>query len=379
MLLDRKVYVWHLNEKRDPHMADTKKDKERGQQRARLVWEEIMREPDIYRVYEVGSSLNCYLFLSGEEALVIDPRSEGMLRSVFRLVRMLGSGSGNVRVFFTQPCGGEICTAAVSSAAPDSENAADAANTANTANTINAANAANTANAANAANTANTALYVFEHFGRGALRESSMDFPDSTEQTEKAQAAPLRTRVQDGDIFRIGEKTLRAICLEGCQKGLCGLWFPEKNILFSGEAISRDDLPEVRSWDPNIDTLGLQIEVLRRVGKREPQCILPARGNHIGVDSPENEGKENCRKVLDAMLTQYCMRILEVYQKVPAREGIPAGRLFQEDELECGAGTESCLKYLLYRRYIRERETAEGCIYERGSLRLTDWSLQEKG
>ena len=74
----------------------------------------------------------------------------------------------------------------------------------------------------------------------------------------------------------------------------------------------------------------------------------------------------------------YCLRILEVYQKVPARGGIRSEEMFQEDESAGIADTESGLKYLLYRRYIRQTETSDGFVYERGSRRLTDWNLQEK-
>ena len=37
---------------------------------------------------------------------------------------------------------------------------------------------------------------------------------------------------------------------------------------------------------------------------------------------------------------------------------------------------ESCLKYLLYRKYIKRKEAApEQYVYERGSLSLTDWGV----
>ena len=72
---------------------------------------------------------------------------------------------------------------------------------------------------------------------------------------------------------------------------------------------------------------------------------------------------------MDDMLGGYCLRILEVYQKVPARGGIRSEEIFQEDESAGIADTESCLKYLLYRRYIRQTE-----IFDRLRL-LTDLSM----
>lgn len=328
-------------------MSDTNKERERDLQRARLVWEEIMREPDIYRVYEVGSCLNSYLFLSGEDAVVIDPCSEDMLRRIFRLVRMLGAGGGNIRVYLTRPCGGEIYAAAMSDPVFDP---------------------------------AKISLYCCDDPYGEMPSVNSMDreLCGGAEQADEAEPQLLWTQVRDGDIFRIGEKALRVVGLEGCRKGLSGLWFSEGNILFSGGAIGCDELPEVHSWDPNVDTLGLQIEVLRRVRRLHPRCILPLRGSCVGLDRQADEGTDDCRRVLDAMLAQYCLRILEVYQEIPAGGLISAARLLGENDLSCGAGTESCLKYLLYRKYIRQRESADGLVYERGSLRLTDWSLQEK-
>lgn len=328
-------------------MSDTNKERKKDLQRARLVWEEIMREPDIYRIYEVGSCLNTYLFLSGEDAVVIDPGSADMLCRIFRLVRMSDAGSGTIRVFFTQPFRGEIFAAAMSDPMFDPEK---------------------------------ISLYCCDNPYTEMPSVNSIDreLCGGEEQADEAEMSLTWTQVRDGDIFRIGEKALRVVGLEGCRKDLSGLWFSEKNILFSGGAIGCDELPEVHSWDPNVDTLGLQIEVLRRVRRLHSRCILPLRGSCAGLDKPADEGADDCRRVLDAMLAQYCLRVLEVYQEIPADSGISAGKILGEDEFSCGAGTESCLKYLLYRKYIRQRESADGFIYERGSLRLTDWSLQEK-
>ena len=97
------------------------------------------------------------------------------------------------------------------------------------------------------------------------------------------------------------------------------------------------------------------------------------------------------------MLAQYAIQILEVYQKVPA-----FGSIAEEDLLkrQCGerapegagvrgadvrdagpsdtgrCGIESCLRYLLYRKYIRRKEGEPSHFeYRRGSMNLTDWEL----
>ena len=69
--------------------------------KSRFIWEQIMDDPDIYRISEVGSRQNCYLVASKGEMLVIDPRSKEMLRSVRRLSRSFNVQRGMYRIFLT--------------------------------------------------------------------------------------------------------------------------------------------------------------------------------------------------------------------------------------------------------------------------------------
>ena len=71
-------------------------------------------------------------------------------------------------------------------------------------------------------------------------------------------------------------------------------------------------------------------------------------------------------------------KIQEGYSWTDVKKLCTTEEMFQEDESAGIADTESGLKYLLYRRYIRQTETSDGFVYERGSRRLTDWNLQEK-
>ena len=64
--------------------------------RKRLIWEEIMRDPDIYRVCEAGSSSNSYVFFSGEDFVVIDPSSVDMIGSICRLAHITEMDSGRI-------------------------------------------------------------------------------------------------------------------------------------------------------------------------------------------------------------------------------------------------------------------------------------------
>jgi glyoxylase-like metal-dependent hydrolase (beta-lactamase superfamily II) len=361
--------------------------------RERIIWEEITGEPFIYRIYAAGSERNTYLFLDGKEALVIDPRSPGILRSVCRLAKGHGVESEGIQVFLTDAFGEEMCemirsvpgemtlySAAWPDCPPDVE----------------------TDGSSSREVKPDTGEYLSGGTDTGR---------HSPEEMESSEGIPIRPwkKIRDGDTIRIGDRILCVLNLEGCRKGLTGLWFAETGILFTGESVGSGYLPVVQDWDLKMDTLGLQIEVLRRMINLTPQCILPGCGMLVGIDNlPEPEGniageeiektgsdyrnaflsasesvfgkeKEKrrispeCEDVLNVMLTNYCLRILEVYQKIPVQGTIREEELIQPEHAGERASTMSCLKYLLYRKYVRRHETQDGYLYERGSLRLTDW------
>ena len=362
--------------------------------RERIVWEEITGDPCIYRIYAAGSERNTYLFLEGKEALVIDPRSGYILRSVCRLARGLGAGQDGIQVFLTDACGNEMCEMIRS--LPDGMRLFCAAQPACLPDEDADCSVPKEAGS-------DTEVYLSGDVETDADALSSGKI-------ETAEGMPIRswTRIGDGDTIRIGSRLLCVIGLEGCRKGQTGLWFPEKGVLFSGEAAGCGYLPDVEDWDPKMDTLGLQIEALRRMMNLAPQCILTGCGMPAGVDDLPDPGScftgeeiddtdgsygtvissagpvignENerriispeCAEILNEMLSNYCLRILEVYQKIPVRGTIREEKLIRPESDGESASTISCLKYLLCRKYVRRHETQDGYLYERGSLRLTDW------
>lgn len=350
----------------------------------RFLWEQIMEEPDLYRVWSAGSRQNSYVIASEGQALVIDPRSGQMLRNIRRLARALDVGEGMIRTFLTRIDEGQMV---------------------------------------------------------GFLREQipgsdvyTMLLPDSVqEKTESSGEWDSWKEVVDGDVIRVGACSLQCIAAEGCQRGQMALWFPEKGILFSGDAIGCDHVPDVMNWDEKIDVMGLQIEVLRRFRSLPVRCILPGTGAAAGVEETDwsrserfsgNADDASAKKrnrpgisaasaeVVDGMLSRYCIRILETYQKIPSGGSIEEEKILRpddgrraasddaEDDLFSpgggkgyaaqdsavslaakydlsrteGRSLESCLKYLLYRKYIRKKETKPGqYVYERGSQSLSDW------
>ncbi|MBR2729499.1 MAG: MBL fold metallo-hydrolase [Lachnospiraceae bacterium] len=350
----------------------------------RMIWEEILERPYIYRIREAGERENAYVLLSEGEVLVIDPRSPAMLRSIRRLACGLLYAEGiehvsKEQIFFTD----ETLVAGMEDILQESETGRER----------------RTQNA-DGKEKADTGLNAFANV------------------TANTKAGTLR----------IGGVLLCCIRAEGHAPGMRCLWLAEKGILFSGDIVGCDHLPEVPVRDKKVDALGLQIETVRRLRRLPLQMILPGSGRAAGLDeAPERmraqdrgavypadacyrkdagdercagngksagnkkyggNGKtaascarEVCTAVLDEMIRQYCIRILEVYQKVPLQGSISLDKLKTRMKA-AGTGrreeksTESICRYLCDRKYIHAREDESGqTLYERGSVFLTDWKL----
>ncbi|MDO5131507.1 MAG: hypothetical protein Q4D81_00815 [Eubacteriales bacterium] len=333
----------------------------KGLEYKRFIWEEILPEPAVFRVCEAGSGKNAYFIVSGGESLAVDPQSEEMVRSIERLSGGLGAPPEKMQIFLTQGCRDADMEKMIES-----------------------------------------------------LRSESVVYTGASGEPERTvgTGGPARmTVVSDGNKICIGRRFFQCIRLEGHARGLTGLWLPEEGVLFSGEAVGCDYLPDVPAWDDRIDTLGLQVETLRRIGNLPVRLILPGQGMPAGLetygDKDDSRISSACASVLENMLRQYCVHILETYQQIPARGSIApeqlekAGRGKAGNKIgsEAGSGEEarrdiqaaekernpgtgdmaaSCRKFLLYRKYIRQKEDEEGrIIFERGSMYLTDWSLRE--
>ena len=323
--------------------------------RSRLIWEEILENPFIYRIRESGSRENAYLLVSGEEALAVDPRSAEMLRSIRMLCRGIGAAEEKLSLFLTAGCVDDRMAAILKQLPP-----------------------------------------------HAAVYGSFVPCEDEGDGADDPQI--LQMQISDGNMIRLGGTILRCIKTEGCARGLMSLWVDKEGILFCGDAVGCDHLPQVRMWDSRVDTLGLQFETLRRLRAMPVRMLLPGHGEPAGLDdlsgpdeellpgqadpppsnrsakgqgAPGREPSAACAAVLDEAVRQYCIRLLEVYQRVPAKGSIPAEKLEKENGSEA-AGVLSFCKYLLYRRYLRYRETESGeSIYERGSVLLTDWNMRQ--
>ena len=152
--------------------------------RERFVWEEISKDPCVYKVSRTDSEDNSYVFLSGDEALIIDPRSEKMLESICRLAAGLGARPDKMQVYLTQ-AGSEEALALIE----------------------------------------NIPSEITLYCCRGPENTIAPDAIEAVQEPEGPE--PVLTRpasrsmrtwihVRDGDAIRIGGKALQVINMEGC-------------------------------------------------------------------------------------------------------------------------------------------------------------------
>lgn len=92
--------------------------------------------------------------------------------------------------------------------------------------------------------------------------------------------------LKDGEELAVGSYTFSVIALRGHTPGQQGLYEKRAKILFGGDHILQKITPNINSWDPEHDYLGLFLENLQKVRKMEIELILPGhRGlirDHVG-------------------------------------------------------------------------------------------------
>lgn len=291
----------------------------------RYYWEEISEDPEIYRICSAdgicSDNPNGYLIVSCGEALAIDVFDLSMMRTVYKLALGLEVRRDKIDHFMTHhgtdPDKGQ----------PEYINA------------------------------------YFQSVYCGADERSG--------QNKKI------IWVSDGDRIRVGEFFFTCVGLPGTSDGAVGLWFPAKRLLFAGEAFSFERLPMPMCPDGTMDMLGLQFETIRRIRSMRPNKILTGTGRNAMAPG-------ECSDMADQMTSKYCLLLLKYYQIVCDHPGLTAEEL-DIHMLERNSGqpreevpveiSSSLRRYLLYRRFIVEAESEKGVVFERGSMRLTDWKI----
>lgn len=291
----------------------------------RYYWEEISEAPEVYRISSAvgicSDNPNGYLIVSCGEALAIDILDLSMMRAVYKLALGLEVRRERIDHFMTHQV-------------TDSEKEKQ------------------------------------EYMG-GHFKSVYCGADEITGQKKR------KIRVSDGDRIRVGEYSFTCVSIPGTSAEAMGLWLPAKGLLFAGNAFSFERLPVTECPDGVMDMLSLQFETIRKIRSMRPNKILTGAGRNAMTPGESGE-------MADRMMSKYCLLLLKCYQIVCDHPGITAEELDQTmakiyprqpwEDISDGI-SDSLRRYLLYRKYIIETETENGGVFERGSMRLTDWKM----
>ncbi len=81
--------------------------------------------------------------------------------------------------------------------------------------------------------------------------------------------------IREGDVFEVGDYSLKAIETPGHSRGHICLYEPEKKILFSGDHVLGDITPNIPAWNDVDDPLGDYIASLKKVYELDVALCLP--------------------------------------------------------------------------------------------------------
>ena len=120
--------------------------------------------------------------------------------------------------------------------------------------------------------------------------------------------------VKDGDCVRLANRDFHVIHVPGHTKGLCCLYLPEEEILFTSDHILFDITPNIQVWPNMRDSLEHYLESLDKVRDLPVRLALP--GNRKGSSSIAGR--------IDEIKAHHRRRLGEVLSIVTARPGSTA-------------------------------------------------------
>lgn len=123
------------------------------------------------------------------------------------------------------------------------------------------------------------------------------------------QYAPL----QEGDIIRVGDYSLRTILVPGHTPGNSVFWCEKQGILFCGDHVLFDISPNITVWDKVEDSLGNYLDNLERVRALPVKLALPGH---------RKTGDFAAR--VEALLEHYHRRLDEVQRILRENPGLTA-------------------------------------------------------
>ncbi len=121
------------------------------------------------------------------------------------------------------------------------------------------------------------------------------------------------TMLDEGDMLRIGNYTLRVILVPGHTPGSIMLWLAEQKIMFTGDHVLFDITPNITPWNGVTDSLGEYIASLQKAKEFTVETALPA---HRAAGDYHNR--------IDSLLRHHRVRIQEIIRTVERNPGITA-------------------------------------------------------
>jgi len=161
---------------------------------------------------------------------------------------------------------------------------------------------------------------------------------------------PPFTTVEDGERIRVGRFTLRVVETPGHSPGHCCLYEENHRLLLSGDHVLEEITPHVGLWDEGADPLALYLRGLDKVLSLEVALVLPGHGRPFS-DLPRRvaEIKEHHRErsahilraLADGPLTAY-----EIASRLPWDVDQPWPRLSPTQKYFALSETLAHLRYL---------------------------------
>jgi glyoxylase-like metal-dependent hydrolase (beta-lactamase superfamily II) len=117
---------------------------------------------------------------------------------------------------------------------------------------------------------------------------------------------PEFTLLDNGDIIRIGDYSLKCMLTPGHTEGHICLYEEEKKILFSGDHILCDITPHIESWSYEINSLKNYLESLEKVRNLPANIVLPGHRNFFTdlkgrIDELRKHHEIRVNEVLDVL------------------------------------------------------------------------------
>jgi len=153
-------------------------------------------------------------------------------------------------------------------------------------------------------------------FRREGFPQEQLALQKGNNQARLYSAAPGYpvTALEDGQEFRMGGLTLRAVCTPGHTPGHTVLYLPQEELLFSGDHILFDITPNITSWPRVPRSLSDYIDSLQKVRRLSVRAAFPGH---------REAGKDVYARI-DELIEHHGCRLNEIYQTLRACPGLTA-------------------------------------------------------